>query len=451
MVNGQLRRVPAAVVRSAAARSGAWRASAKAYAGGLKRAFGQVLGGGLLAAGAGVGASRVTKKRMPVVSGYFDSRGRKRSRPVYGYAPGTAQAAAAHGSSYARKASRYAYSATKGSTRVKTRLRGKKASLALQTRLATPTVVERMAFLKREAHNLEPDTNLGGAVTFGFTDVAGNDTYPLVLMSLTSVNNLNFGYVNNYLLQNDSGGNTVWVNNPQSTAFDGTAIPGGRFTVERQITGTSVTGVTQPYKATHCAFPWFDIRLQLYGCKKQAVTWDVSLISFKQDFMCPEGDSTSSTDQNVSRDAVWQALARTGTLTSILPSNVPLKNYINFIRTKRVKIEATLNDNNAITAQCVDVKWFLRDGKVRRYDRNESNKYGANLGVSAGVISWTRKLLGTTVENFPYPRQRLYLMVRATDYTPSAVGGDAAEFDSPSFSYCIRRKLMAMGNGGAET
>ena len=245
-----------------------------------------------------------------------------------------------------------------------------------------------MQLVKREVPNNDPDAVFGGAYGLGFTDVAGNDVYPLILMSLTSVNNNNFGYLNNYRLQNDASGNTVWSTEPASTAFDGTSISGGRFTTERQLTGNPAMGTTQPYRATHISFPWYDIRLQLYGCKKQSVTWDISLVSFKQDFMCPEGDFTTGSDQTVSRDAVWQALARTGTVTSILPSGVRMSSYINVIRTKRVKIDATLNDSNAIGAQSVDLKWFLRDGKVRRYDRNESSKYGANLGVVAGVVTW---------------------------------------------------------------
>lgn len=136
-------------------------------------------------------------------------------------------------------------------------------------------------------------------------------------------------------------------------------------------------------------------------------------------------------------------------MSSIIPGTIDPKRYMQVLKHQRVTIEPTVNDQNAISSNAVDVKWFVRDNKVRRYDRYETGAFATSDAVNSSV-QWLRKLLGTSVENFPQFRSRLYLLIRVTDYAPSDGTGDAGSYDSPSFSYCIRRKLLAFGNGGGE-
>lgn len=296
VVNGVLRRVPAAVLRSRAASSLAWRESAKAYAKGLGRAAGQVLGGGLLAAGAG----RVTKRM------YVDKRGNLNRRrfpvtPEYAPGPRSIPVGAPRGARGSSSGSRKVYTASKVRTSSKFRTKARRPSYGLQARLQTPTVIERLQGVRKEDHNADPDTFTPGWVPMGFDNtVAGVDQYPIAIMALTSANNNNFGYVNSAKLTIDTSGVVSWnygTGAPISQNFDGTFVTGGRFTLERQLAGGVTNGNTQPYKATHIQIPWFDIRLQLWGCKKQCVTWDISLVRFKEEWMCPETDAVKSGDE----------------------------------------------------------------------------------------------------------------------------------------------------------
>ncbi|AXH75276.1 MAG: putative capsid protein [Cressdnaviricota sp.] len=389
---------------------------------------------------------------MPYRGGYFNPRTGKRQR--VSYAPGTAQAAMAQGGGYSARSSRSGkvFTATKARSKGTFRTKSRGPSASLQTRLNVPVTIERLQGLKTEEHNDDPELIVPGFVTMAHYDAGiGDDQFPVKLINLTVLNNNNFGEATNFELNTvDTSGVTnmvVDVSTP-SYAFDGTTITSGRFQLERQISGGRVNGDSQPYKATHVQIPWFDIRLQLWGCKKQAVTWDISLIKFKYEWMCPDS-SGATADQILTRSSFWQSMARISTLNSIVPANINLSKYYKVLKHKRLVQEPTVNDQNAISANVVDLKWFVKDKTLRRYDRFESNAFVSGTEIK-NVNRWVRKFVGTTVENFPYWNSRMYLLIRCTDYTPTVVGLDTADYDSPSYSFCIRRKIVAYGNGGGE-
>jgi hypothetical protein len=86
----------------------------------------------------------------------------------------------------------------------------------------------------------------------------------------------------------------------------------------------------------------------------------------------------------------------------------------------------------------VDVRWFVRDGRILNYREGTSVQGSDVLTFGQGWATNDATLTGGQITTRPPYWSRTYLMVRATDMTRPVTLDDMD--DTPSFDVCVRRK-----------
>jgi hypothetical protein len=184
---------------------------------------------------------------------------------------------------------------------------------------------------------------------------------------------------------------------------------------------------------------WYDIRLKLYGARRQAVKYQVSIVRFSKREYCPEEPViTNSTEDNQNR-SFWQSMVKPLVSNSILPGKTRHRSFgVKILKTSTFNLAASSSDDLEAIPENVDVRWFVRDGRVLNY-REGSSSQGNDQGVfnQSWATNDTGLGFGQLTVRPPY-WSRTYLMIRATDMTRPVTNDDMD--DTPSFDMCVRRK-----------
>jgi hypothetical protein len=184
---------------------------------------------------------------------------------------------------------------------------------------------------------------------------------------------------------------------------------------------------------------WYDIRLKLYGARRQSVKYQVSLIRFKKREYCPEEASiTNSTEDNQKR-AFWQSMVKPLVSNSILPGKTRYRSFgVKILKTATFNLAASSNDDLEAIPENVDVRWFVRDGRVLNYREGSNNESSDQSVFTQGWAPNNVSLGFGQITTRPPYWSRTYLMIRATDMTRPVTNDDMD--DTPSFDMCVRRK-----------
>jgi len=312
----------------------------------------------------------------------------------------------------------------------KSRLSRKK--IPIKPNLLVPYVIERHQGVRNERPDDDPDV---GPVPLGYYNInygqdpgqAGATPFPLYLADLTALNQAGTTPIMHQCVINDDGFvgfNQVFV---QTNGLGNVTT---RFLTEdarHDATGTSVK---------LAQIPWYDIRLKLYGCRKQSVTYTVSLIKFKRDYM--DWTMTPPAGNELDQRTVWyQGMVRRLTQNTILPVNNDWKRFVTILKQKVVNIDSGSSDELDRNPPSVDVKWFIRDGKIRNYSE-ATVRFPSD--VQAFNVGWNVRSQVVVSPVCP-ARDRVYLMIQATDMTNAAVDPDQDQDSTPSFDCIIRRRV----------
>jgi len=320
-----------------------------------------------------------------------------------------------------------AYGLSRSYARKRTRL----SRQTVRPKALIPFVIDRLQGVKQEVPDKDPETGFFHPGNFliskGISAGAGGFDLPCYLFELTHVNNTAAAVAGAaYQAKiNDFGQPTFNAVNTQS--FDGTAVT-STYVVENasNIRGNGIYN-------HHIQHAYYDIRLKLYGARKQAVTYDVFLMKFNHSALIP--DQTSSDSSWLTRRVqFWQSIAKQYTVNSIIPGQFGWQKYVQVIKRKRIALPASSSDDLDRNPASVDLKWFVKDMRMLDY-RIAVTTEATDVAVDS--VQWPQTL-NTSYSNQPATRDRLFVMVCATDMT-TYYGGEDAD-DSPSFDMLIRRK-----------
>lgn len=130
----------------------------------------------------------------------------------------------------------------------------------------------------------------------------------------------------------------------------------------------------------------------------------------------------------------WQQIARNQIVNTIFPQTYHWSRHIRILRRQRFTLPASSSTDLDRNPEAVDFKWFIRDSRILRFQENQSV---FTTDVAVDSARWLQNYKASTT-NRPLPRSRLFLIIRATDMSPTITGDDSD--DTPSFDMCIRRK-----------
>lgn len=313
----------------------------------------------------------------------------------------------------------------------------------MQTSLLFSSAIVRLQGINKELQ--APDYS-SGAVLPGFynintglpaTTTGDNSVRPVYVVDLEAVNNA--GLVSPVVLQmsvSDTAG-IQWENrNSQNNA--GGSVSSQWWPEDlRYMSGDGTPS------AQYLQHMWYDIRLKLYGARRQAVTYDVYLCKFREEHMIPLtfrlGTTLSPQDQ-AEYVAFWQNFSRNLSYNTILPGAGKWRRGLEVLRHKRAILSASTSDDLDTQPDNVDLKWYVRDGNVKSFvDQNIQITDQATLEIGA----WTQYTAATNALNRPaYERGRMFLVIRATDISATQSGVQEDADDNPSFDMCIRKKFV---------
>lgn len=279
--------------------------------------------------------------------------------------------------------------------------------------------------------------------SFDVTASGTNTIVPLHFFNLTSVGvatGLEDAQCGRFLTLLQSG---YAANTPLSMQQpDGSVNTSGNWRGER-INSASFSVLPSQYVTTH----WFDISLNLYGCNTQPTLYTIRLVRFTDDYLAMENWSGAQTQQNLNRiQRFWQSQARPLTYNPLMNRTpmvqggmVVLREYRRLIQPTAPFAETDVVDKNPSSTVL----------KIRYADQRTRNHMSSVVGAANDELAlqgdrWD--LVTSTpsdVNENPWPKARLYLLITATNTTPVAQASETAA-DTPSYDMIIRKKISFM-------
>jgi len=316
--------------------------------------------------------------------------------------------------------------------------------MRLRPSLNIPYSIERLQGVRQELPTRDPESTTGvlpGYYTIGQGDPvpAGVVLAPLYMVDLTVVNQGGLGdVINNSAIRrmtvSDTGEPAFVVQSGQlPNGVDATTY---QWQNENRVSADGEIPSTLFPRVQH---NWYDIRLKLYGCRRQAVKYQVSLVRFQKREYCPEEPRIAGTTEDAQFRAFYQSMVKPLVTNSILPGKVRQSSFgVRILKTATINLPASSSDDLEAIPENTDVRWFVRDGRILNH-KEGSQFLGSDQTVFG--VNWATN--DTAIANGqitvrPPHWSRTYLMIRATDMTRPVVNDDMD--DTPSFDLCVRRK-----------
>lgn len=228
----------------------------------------------------------------------------------------------------------------------------------------------------------------------------------------------------------------------------------------RSLEGQSPTGVLNAFEWTtewknnvqggafsrrYISQQWYDIRFLCYGARAQPTKYEISLIKMKNAWLDPL-ESPSNAQEAADRQALWQGLAQQMMVNPIMP--IYAANYIKAKYTVVKKVVFTLQPslNTEVDASPASrvVKMFVPDGKIYDYQYHGDGFTGTGADNNLNTVNYTSTgFTSAEYQEFPKPRDRMWLMIRCLDTTDSGTITDA---NTGSYDVVIRKKEAAAVN-----
>lgn len=225
-----------------------------------------------------------------------------------------------------------------------------------------------------------------------------------------------------------------------------------------------------------CYLEWVDVRMNLYGAKKQATNFHVSLIQFNDRAWDPNKASWNGTaiangrteEEQRQYDAAWDEFLKPKVFNPIHSAGNSHNVLFKTLHHRKYTINPDLSNNEDDNPPNINCKFFHNLNRVCRYDWADQNTFDpvAQIGaqkiitdgdlsvplgpVNKGLDSSTyNQQLGSNVKPYVHPRARVYLMVTAEAFTKATTDASGRFVSTevpfidyvPNFDIQIRRKI----------
>lgn len=189
---------------------------------------------------------------------------------------------------------------------------------------------------------------------------------------------------------------------------------------------------------------WASIQLNLWGCTQKSTKYAVELVQFLDEDLCPVMPvataivsvpfSTEVASASIDRTAFYQNIVKSWTYNPISTTTGLTSRRMRTLKSQTFTIAPNPTTDGDVDPQCRNVKMFVKLNKVCDYSQIPSVLTAGNLLDDSDYAVTT----GTQITPVLQPKQRVYLIIRATNY-----GSDgAADLNTvtPSFDLSVRVK-----------
>lgn len=290
-----------------------------------------------------------------------------------------------------------------------------------------------------------PFNDAGQAYMSNNLDVAGNKYYPLFLFELNSVNNFINGSLNTaypvYQLYQVAGTNRMALNALNGQGSDGVLGPTGW--VFEKGSHTLATGASYPMEnAIHA---WSSLDLECWGCTQKPTKFNIMLCQFNEDVLFP--DTFVGTNHyydimpttNAQGSEFWQSLVKHYSYSPLAKIDDGFnRKKIKILKQYAFNIDPTSNFENDPDPHVKTMKLFYRFNRKCNFQWKFANGAGQTI-AEMNDADWQQE----DGENQcrPHPNARLFVMVRAANYTPLAAT-PTNSVSTPSISWKMRTCYM---------
>lgn len=269
-------------------------------------------------------------------------------------------------------------------------------------------------------------------------NAVGNQRFPLHVYDLTQLPQNSTTTAVSYRMEIGDTGAILWTQQfGQKTDGTGSVDAAGISTWELEdntIGNASLYQLNQRY-AQH---DWFDIRLCAYGARQQPTFYDIMLVSFTRDYLQPcNYTTTGDPEETQAYGAFWASMVKNISYNAILPGakdafkGMTVHKRFRFVHQPSSTTEADRNPALKI------VKYFHKDYKIRDYNWGVT-RFAADTEVNDA--DYVQNPAAGTVRNYPKDKQRLFLIVRASNTTPVDPATSNSD-NTPSYDLVIRKQV----------
>lgn len=281
----------------------------------------------------------------------------------------------------------------------------------------------------------------------GISAATNTATCPLYVFALNDTSQTGNRATPFYQMNIASTGAITW------TAQNGVSQAGGSdsgWGVEKDETG-SFQNATCRWIVNN----WYDVRLKMYGCKNQQVSFFVDYVQCLADYATIEDEGLLAGATAISdrwRDDVysyWQNMLKplvSNTLSTFNNVKRPSTGVFRVIKSWKFDIAPEQSDAVDTTPNAVQARLYVKDGRMCDYqwlpnpNAYDAANVSANDGVDDRLVNPNRYNPAnnnqyTGIDLRPAPRGRRYLVIRASNSTE---GGNTAR-DVPSFDILLRK------------
>lgn len=286
--------------------------------------------------------------------------------------------------------------------------------------------LERSIFTHRR---IGPFNDYGQYFLSNRLEANGNLQLPLMLFELNSCNNLIDGSVVNHapvkrMFQAAAGG-INWLD-VQGHETDGSTLSAA-WQVENSGHTTSSVGTYPGDIAIH---KWSSVDLELWGCRNKPTKFTIQLVQFSEDVL-PDYNTASG-----QRQEFWQSLIKHYTYSPLAKMDDGYsRKKMKILKQYKVNIDPTANYENDPDPHVKTMKIFYRFNRKCNFKWMFNNAQPQSI-TNMNDADWKQEAGQNQTQ--VHPNARIYLMVRASNFTRLESTATVDNTTNPSISWVMR-------------
>lgn len=290
---------------------------------------------------------------------------------------------------------------------------------------------ERMVFTHR---NIGPFNDYGKVYMRNYQDASGNLVLPMMLFELNSAPQYIGGSLTTanpvYTLQQNAANTIGWIAEGGQLA-DGTTLSTA-WQLENSSHVTTSHGSTPGDNAIH---KWSSLDLELWGAKNKGTKYHIALVQFSEDVL---PDWSTRTGQSAE---FWQSLIKHYTYSPLAKmENGWGRNKMKILKQYTFNIDPTSTTENDPDPHVKTLKLYYKFNRMSNFTWMYSVP---NVLSVADMNEPDYRNEQGQLQTQVHPNARIYVMVRASNFTkitaPTAISNDT----NPSISWRMRTAWMA--------
>lgn len=291
--------------------------------------------------------------------------------------------------------------------------------------------IERMIFTHR---NLGPFNDYGKVYMKNYQDAGGNVTYPLMMFELNSAPQYIGGTLTAcnpvYTMYQTAANQIAW--SPETGLLPDGTTTSANWQLENSPHVTSSHASVPGDNAIH---KWSSLDLELWGAKNKGTKYHIALVQFSEDVLPDWGTRTGQSAE------FWQALVKHYTYSPLAKMETGWgKNKMKILKQYTYNIDPTSTTENDPDPHVKTLKLFYRFNRMSNFQWMYATP---NVLSTADMDQADWRNEQGNLQNQVHPNARIYVMVRASNFTKVTAPTAVDNTTSPSISWRLRTAWMA--------